>query len=224
MEKTTQHPVNRIRLRCVLKDVSPLVARVISVPDDLELRDLHEIFLIMLGWDYDPDFIIRIHAQEFASFRRHSRGKRLRDFQLRRQEKFLYLCDTLDGWEWELRVLDVEKVTAEDMTPICINGRGAAPPAMCGGPTGYRLMLRRQQVGPGLSDPDFISQSVQLLLEAYQNELGVDRQFLEETLHDGWKSVEDRLNRSGPLTPSHFSLKETNDRLVLWAQGRRGWR
>ena len=36
--------------------------------------------------------------------------------------------------------------------------------------------------------------------------------------------AEDRLNRSGPLTPSHFSLKETNDRLVLWAQGRRGWR
>jgi hypothetical protein len=172
MEKTNQHPVNRIRLRCVLKDVSPLVARVISVPDDLELRDLHEIFLTILGWDYDPDFIIRIHAQEFASFRRHSRGKRLRDFQLRRQEKFLYLCDTLDGWEWELRVLDVEKVTAEDMTPICINGRGAAPPEMCGGPTGYRLMLRRQQAGPGLSDPVFISQSVNYCWRLIRMSLG----------------------------------------------------
>jgi len=30
------------------------------VPDDLELTDLHDVFLAMLNWDDDPDFIIRI--------------------------------------------------------------------------------------------------------------------------------------------------------------------
>ncbi len=84
MTETNQNPVNRILLRGVLKDVSPIVARVISVPDSLELNDLHDFFLAMLDWADDPDFIIRIHAQEFASFRRSSRDKRLRDFQLRR--------------------------------------------------------------------------------------------------------------------------------------------
>ncbi len=217
-------PVNRILLRCVLKDVSPMVARVISVPDDLELRDLHEIFLAMLDWDNGPDFIIRIHAQEFASFRRSSRGKRLRDFQLRRQEKFLYICDTLDLWEWELRVLDVEETASDDKGPVCWKGRGAAPPAMCGGPTGYRLMLRRQQAGPGLTDPATISASVKLLAEAYPDELGIDVHFLEETMHEGWRSVEERLARSGPLTPTRFSLKDTNERLALWAQRGRLWR
>jgi hypothetical protein len=37
-----------------------LVARVISIPDDLVLRDLHELFLAVLRGDYEPDFIIRI--------------------------------------------------------------------------------------------------------------------------------------------------------------------
>ena len=217
-------PGNRILLRCVLKDVSPLVARVFSVPDDLEIWDLHDVFLALLDWDYNPDFILRIHAQEFASFRRNSRGKRLRDFQLRRQEKFLYICDTLDMWEWEVRVLDVEEAAADDSAPICIKGRGAAPPPMCGGPTGYRLMLRRQQAGPGLTDPAFVSASVKLLAEAYQDDLGVDLPRLEDTMNEGWKSVEERLTRSGPLTPTHFSLKETNERLTLLAQRRRWWR
>ncbi len=187
MTETNQNPVNRILLRGVLKDVSPIVARVISVTDSLELSDLHDVFLAMLDWDDDPDFSIRIHAQEFASFRRSFRDKRLRDFQLRRQEKFLYICDTLDVWEWQLRVLDVEKVESNDTAPVCIKGRGTAPPPMCGGPTGYRLMLRRQQAGPGLTDPAFISSSAKLLAEAYQDELGVDLQFLEKTMNDGWK-------------------------------------
>lgn len=211
-------------MRCVLKDVSPIMARVISVSDSLEIRDLHDVFLAMLDWDNDPDFIIRIHAQEYASFRRSSRGIRLRDFQLRRQEKFLYICDTLDMWEWELRVLDVEEAASDHTAPLCIKGRGAAPPPMCGGPTGYRLMMRRQQAGPALTDPAFISAEVKLLAAAYQDELGVDLQFLEETLNDGWKSVEKRLAHSGPLTPTRFSLKETNERLALWAQRRRMWR
>ena len=224
MPDTNHNPVKRILLRCVLKDVSPIVARVISIPDSFELADLHDVFLTILDWDYDPEFIIGIHAQEFASFRRISRGICLRDFQLRRQEKFLYICDTLDMWEWELRVLDVETVDADHTAPVCIKGRSGAPPPMCGGPTGYRLMLRRQAAAPGLTDPACISASVKLLAEAYQDELEVDLQFLEETLNDGWKSVEERLARSGPLTPRRFSLKKTNERLALWAQRRRMWR
>ena len=220
MVDTNHYPVKRLLLRGVLKEVSPIVARVISVSDDLEISDLHDIFLAMLDWDYDPDFIIRVHAKEYSSFRRSSRGIRLRDFQLRRQEKFLYICDTLDMWEWEIRVLDVEKVASEDTAPVCIKGRNAAPPPMCGGPTGYRLMLRRQQVCPAQTDPAHLSASVNLLHEA----LGVDLQFPEETLNDGWKSVEDRLARCDPLTPTHFSLKETNERLACWAQRRRMWR
>src|SRR5713226_233678 len=84
MTNTTSTPFKRLILRAVLNDVSPIVARVLSIPDDVEITELHDVFLSMLGWSYDPGFIIRVHGQEFNSYQRRSRGKRLRDFQLRR--------------------------------------------------------------------------------------------------------------------------------------------
>lgn len=213
----------RITLRAVLNDVSPIVARVIAVPDDLGIDELHELFLSMLGWTSDPGFIIQIHAQEFNSFQRRSRNKRIRDFQLRRQEKFKYVCNTLDYWEWEIRVLDIAKGQAGEADPVCVSGRGAAPPENCGGPRGYRLMLARQDTGPAISDPDVISASIKTLAEVYRDESGMDWSRLEEAVNDGWKNVEARLERSGPLLPTRFNLNETNERLALWAQRRRLW-
>lgn len=223
MEDAAQNRTKRFILRAVLKDVSPIVARVISVPDDVGIGDLHDVFLSLLGWEHDPGFIIRIHAQEFNSFQRKSRGKRLRDFRLRRQEKFLYICDTLDLWEWEVRVLDMEPIKPGDTEIICLKGRGAAPPEGCGGPRGYRLMLQCQE-GTAFSDPDTIASSILMLSNVYPDEININWQFLEEAVHDGWKSVEQRLERSGPLTPVPFSLKETNDRLALLMQRRTMWR
>ncbi len=82
-------------------------------------------------------------------------------------------------------------------------------------------MLKRQQAGPELTDPAAISAGVKLLANVYQNELGVDVQFLEETLQEGWKRAEERLARSGPLMPTRFSLNETNERLKRLMQHRR---
>ncbi|MFY9269753.1 MAG: hypothetical protein WAO55_08420 [Candidatus Manganitrophaceae bacterium] len=213
MPDTSASDFKRIILRAVLNDVSPIVARVIAVPDDLEICELHELFLGMLGWTFDTGFIIRIHAQEFNSFQHRSRDKRLRDFKLRRQEKFLYVCDTLDLWEWELRVLDIQEGLAGEAGPACVSGRG------------YRLMLDRQETGPGVSDPAMIAASIKALAEVYRDEPGMDWSLLEEAVNSGWKSVEVRLERSGPLSPTRFNLKETNERLVLWAQRRRRlWR
>src|ERR1044071_6371443 len=71
----------------------------------------------------------------------------------RRQEKFLYICDTLHMWEWDVRVLDIQDGVAGEHDALCLGGRGAAPPEFCGGPTGYRLMLKRQREGAAMSDP-----------------------------------------------------------------------
>jgi len=110
MEHTPSSPFKRLILRAVLNDVSPIVARVFAIPDDVEITELHDVFLSMLGWQQDLGFIIRVHGQEFNSYQRRSRGKRLRDFQLRRQEKFLYICNTWDLWEWEIRELPVRRL------------------------------------------------------------------------------------------------------------------
>jgi len=85
-------PFKRLILRAVLHQVSPMVIRLISVPDHLELPKFHNVMRAVLGWDGDLGYIIRIHGQEFNSFRRKTRCKALHEFKLHRQEKFLYIA------------------------------------------------------------------------------------------------------------------------------------
>src|SRR6266404_562693 len=84
----------RLILRAVLRQVSPMVIRLVSVSDHMPLPEFHDVFRIILGWNDDLGYIIRVHGQEFNSFRRKTRSKALHEFKLHRQEKFLYVCDT----------------------------------------------------------------------------------------------------------------------------------
>ena len=103
-------PFKRLIPRAVLRGVSPMVVRLISVSEDTELSDLHDVFQQVLGWSCDLGYSLRIHGKEFNSFRGRPRSRPLREFRLHRQEKFLYICDLLDIWEWELRVTDIQEV------------------------------------------------------------------------------------------------------------------
>ena len=84
----TRAPFNRLILRAVLRNINPMVIRVISVPDGLDLSDFDEVFRTVLGWE-GLGFIFRVHGQEFNSFRRATRSKTLREFRLRPRETFL---------------------------------------------------------------------------------------------------------------------------------------
>ena len=114
-------PFRRLTFRIVLLKVSPLVARLVSVPDDLSLEELHEVLQLTLGWRCEPFYSFRIHGQEISR-RRHLRSRLLREFQLRRREKFLYTYDFLDLWEWEIRLLDIEPGSEDDSRPRCLAG------------------------------------------------------------------------------------------------------
>jgi hypothetical protein len=155
----------RLNLQAVLRHVSPWVIRFLAVSDQMELRGFHEVMLHVLGWNCDLGYIIRVHGQEFNSFRRKTRSKVLHDLKLHGQEKFLYMCDTLHMWEWDIRVLDIEEGVAGDHLSVCLSGRGAAPPEYCGGPTGYRPMLKRQREGAAMSDPLRLEAGIQLLAQ-----------------------------------------------------------
>src|SRR5260221_13552771 len=118
----------RLILRAVLRQVSPMVIRLVSVSDHMPLPEFRDVFRIILGWNGDLGYIIRVHGQEFNSFRRKTRSKALHEFKLHRQEKFLYVCDTLHMWEGDVRVLDIQEGGGGDHAPVCVGGRGAAPP------------------------------------------------------------------------------------------------
>jgi hypothetical protein len=78
-----------------------------------------------LGWRGDLGYLLRVHGQEFNSFRRKTQSKAFHELKLHRQEKFLYICDTLHLWEWDVRVVDLEAGVTGNHLPICVGGTGA---------------------------------------------------------------------------------------------------
>jgi hypothetical protein len=118
-------------------------------------------------------------------------------------------------WEWELRVMDIQEGAAtEDPDPLCLGGRGAAPPESCGGPRGYRLMLKRQQQGATVSDPALVEAMIQVLSATHPEQPASTWSLLRDAVREGWQNVDRRLLEHGPLEPSRFSLQEANERLA----------
>src|SRR4029077_18391930 len=93
-------------------------------------------------------------------------------------------------------------------------GRGVAPPESCGGPRGYRLMLKRQQQGASVSDPALVEATMQLLSATHSEQPASTWNLLREAVREGWKNVDRRLLEYGPLEPGRFSLQEANERLA----------
>lgn len=222
---SVQHFRKRLILRAVLRQVSPMVIRLVSVSDHMQLAKFHDIFRAILGWDSDLGYIIRVHGEEFNSFRRKSRSKALHELKLHRQKKFLYVCDTLHMWEWDVRVIDIQDAEEEgDDFPICVGGRGAAPPEHCGGPTGYRWMLKRQKEGAAMNDPVMMETGIQVFAEACPDEPQKTWDLLRTSLAEGFRSIDRRLEESGPLHPERFNPQEANARLSeLTMPYRRVW-
>jgi len=210
---TTRIPFKRLMLRAVLRNVSPMVIRVVTMPDYLDLPDFDEVFRTVLDWD-GLGFIVRVHGQEFSSFRRVTRSKTLRDFQLRPRETFLYTCGAIDLWEWEFRLLDQQAGADGDDVPLCLGGRGVTPPEHCGGPTGYRLMLKRQEQGESMCTPAQVESVIGMLSAADPDRTPSSWDILRQALDDGFQSIDRRLQRYGPLDPDRFNLQEANQRLA----------
>jgi hypothetical protein len=135
--------------------------------------------------------------------------------------KFLYTCGVIDLWEWEFRLLDRAAAADGDDAPICLGGRGAAPPEHCGGPTGYRLMLKRQKEGQSMCTPVQVEAMIGMLSAAHPDQSTNTWDLLRGMLDDGFQSIDRRLEQYGPLQPDRFSLQEANQRLAkLTERGR----
>jgi hypothetical protein len=207
-------PFKRLIFRAVLRDVYPMVIRLIAVPDSLDLSDFDDIFHAVLGWESGIGYAFQIHGQEFNSLQRKTRSQKLRDFRLHRQEKFLYKLGALDQWEWKLRVVDLQDGAKGDETPVCVGGQGAPPPQYSGGPTGYRLMLKRQDRGEQMFQPAQVESSIRVLAAAHPDRPASTWDILRSVLADGAESLDRLLEQSGRLEPQRFSLREANERLA----------
>lgn len=217
----TPTPFKRLILRAVLRDVYPMVIRLVAVPDSVDLADFDDIFHAVLGWEGGSGYAFRVHGEVFTSFRRRTRSTTLRDFRLHRHETFLYTLGAMDQWEWELRVVDRQDGIAGDETSMCLGGRGATPPQYAGGPTGYRLMLKRQAVGDQMCAPAEVDTVIEMLASAYPDQPVSTWDVWRRAMADGCQSLDRRLAQSGPLTPERFTLRDANERLAVRLTSRR---
>ena len=155
----------RLILRAVLRQVSPMVIRLFSVSDHMPLLEFHDVFRTILGCNGDLGYIIRVHGQEFNCFRRKTRSKALHEFKLHRQESSSTsatpcICGSGTFASWIFRT--GSKATTRRSVWVA---RRCAP-GVLRGPTGYRLMLKRQREGGAMSDPVRLEAGVQMLAEA----------------------------------------------------------
>src|ERR1700730_18538048 len=84
----------RLILRAVLRQVSPMVIRLVSVSDQMPLHEFHDVFRTILGWPGDMGYIVRVHGQEINSFRRKTWT--LRGAHLLLQTRTMVLNEDLD--------------------------------------------------------------------------------------------------------------------------------
>ena len=56
-----------------------MVIRLVSVADHMPLHEFHDVFRTILGWNGDLGYLVRVHGQEFNSFRRKTRSKALHE-------------------------------------------------------------------------------------------------------------------------------------------------
>ncbi|WP_102144538.1 plasmid pRiA4b ORF-3 family protein [Mycobacterium hubeiense] len=130
------------RLRVVLRDVEPAVARVIDVPASATLPELHDLLQAAIGWTdshlhqfVTPQATYGMEipgADVWPEDQRDETGARLADLGA----KFEYVYDCGDDWTH-----DVEVLGPGGSVPGCIDGHGACPPEDCGGPGGYAELL-----------------------------------------------------------------------------------
>ncbi|MDQ2835574.1 MAG: plasmid pRiA4b ORF-3 family protein [Acidobacteriota bacterium] len=107
-----------------------------------------------------------------------------------------------------------------DTTPVCVGGRGATPPQYSGGPTGYRLMLKRQEMGEKMFPPAEVETVIRMLTAAHPAGPASTCEVLRDVIAKSGVSLDRRLEESGPLTPERFSLLEANERLAKLLQYR----
>jgi hypothetical protein len=157
---TDRRPTQWLQLKTLLRDVHPAVWRRVRMVDSLSIADLHQVILVLMGWEDDHLHRFCIQGRDYGItylggplFAEDAAVVPLSRFAFRPTERFLYEYDFTAGWQIEVRVERVIGVApgAGNRIPFCVGGRGASPPDNCGGPRAHTA-LRRDALGRPMAD------------------------------------------------------------------------
>ncbi len=136
------------RLAVEIDDVMPRVARVVEVPIDIRLDDLHFVLQIAIGWQNGHPFEFRIGDSVWGLPDRDAEETIAPAEQatlcdiLTHGDSFTY--DYVFGEDWQHTVSLLARAPAEPGVryPSLVSAEGRCPPADIGGPVGYETYLR----------------------------------------------------------------------------------
>ena len=137
------------QLKIVLRDVTPMIWRRLLVTNTTTIADLHAFIQIAMGWEDLHLHQFRIYGKAYGIYRDggmtfadNPHQVRLADFRLRAGERLLYEYDFGDGWQHDIWLERILPHPSTQDYPVCSAGGGDCPPEDCGGPAGYRALLR----------------------------------------------------------------------------------
>ena len=145
----------QILLRVTMREITPPIWRLLRVPDQFTLHQLHRILQIAFArLDYHL-YAFEVGSRRFEAPGPESEGEDataipLSEFGLTRGSQFAYLYDFGDGWGHDITVealLPMPSENGPDWSPRLLDGARAAPREDAGGPPGF------QRVVAALGDP-----------------------------------------------------------------------
>lgn len=144
-------PDDVFQVRVSLVGVKPLIWRRLLVPKAVPLARLHAILQPTMGWTNSHLHQFRVGDLLFAEPDPEYAGSdaidyrtlELRHIAPRKGSTCVYEYDFGDGWEHLIEVEEeLSAHAARSPLPRCLEGQRACPPEDCGGPYGYREVLK----------------------------------------------------------------------------------
>lgn len=144
---TALHKTYQIKI--ALRHVRPPVWRRLLVPSTIKLPALHETLQIAMGWSdtHLHQFVkgnrcFGIPEPGFPADVQDERKVRLDALLSVEGDVIDYEYDLGDGWRHAITLEKILPFDPRQRLPLCLKGARACPPEDCGGPWGYRALLR----------------------------------------------------------------------------------
>jgi hypothetical protein len=135
-----------IQLKVRLLGISPMIWRRVLVAANMNLRELHGVLQVVMGWQGLHLFQFCLRAVRYGSpeLSANSPDVSLATLRLRTGSRFLYEYDLNVAWQHEIHIETYMEPPVSRTCPACVGGSGACPPEDSGGPA--RFMDQRDDL------------------------------------------------------------------------------
>ena len=137
-----------LQVNVALLDIEPIIWRRLLIPAHHTLAELHGAIQVAFGWEGWHGHVFTVHGREYASrdpvevAKARDENIPLAKLELQPGASIRYVHDFGDNWVHEILVEKVLVLEEPSVAPVCLEGRRAGPPDDCGGPLGFKHLLK----------------------------------------------------------------------------------